>query len=118
MARRAKLVLLKDRNGNVTYGISGKIASEQHVDTTLAASVAQSTNVPDWAKLALMTYSVGTNVYMNSETAATLPGAGFANSTNDLNPILRSFNAGDTLSFISDTPAFVSITFFEEEVKT
>lgn len=118
MAYRAKLLLSKDVNGNVTYGIMGNLGPDQNSSTTLATSVAQSITVPDWAYQALFTFNTGSNVFVNRSAAATIPGGAFANDTNELNPVLRGVIPGGSVSFITgDTNAYVTVTFFDEPTR-
>ncbi|NIV15596.1 MAG: hypothetical protein GWN62_31355 [Aliifodinibius sp.] len=105
--------LRKDSNSNVTYGIA---FSNTGSYTTLAASTEQTLTVPQEVTDALFQYSVGTNVFVDvGSTPLSLPGGIFTSTTADLNPIIRQVTPGETLRFISDTPAYVKVSFYNTD---
>jgi hypothetical protein len=105
----SQLILDKDINNNVTYIIG---FSPIGFTVNLAPSVAQSLVVPPNMVKAIFSYSVGTNVFVNINTAATIPTGAFTATTEDINPQGRYVVPGSTLSFISDTAAYVKVSFY------
>jgi hypothetical protein len=105
-----KLLLGKDLNGNVTYQIP---FTDTGYETTLVAGVAQSLVVPANCTSAWFSYSSGIDVFVDPLHTATLPGAVFASTTADMNPVARSVVPGSTLSFISDAAGYVKVSFYE-----
>lgn len=104
-----KLTVLKDSNGNVIYAIP---FSDNGYDTTLAPSVVQSLTVPADAQIALFSYSSGSDVFVDPITTAALPGASFAKTSAELNPVMRPVSGVTTLSFISPAAAYVKVNFY------
>lgn len=104
-----RLVVLKDINGNVFYGLP---FSNNKYRTTLSAGVAQSVTVPGDAEVAIFSYGTGGDVYVDPTTTATLPGGAFASTTADLNPVARQVTGNSTLSCISATTCDVHIAFY------
>ena len=106
-----RLLLDKDINGNVTFGLP-VCDSMQRIE--LAANTAASITVPIGKTKALFTYSNAGDVWVDYQNTATLPSGSFAVTTSELRPILRSgLVAGQTLSFICPTTAYVHIAFWE-----
>lgn len=106
----SKLVLMKDSNGNVTYGIP---FSDTGYETTLTAGAAQSLPVPADCNCAVFSYSSGIDVFVDPVTTAALPGATFAATTADMNPVMRTVIPSSTLSFISDASGYVKVSFYQ-----
>ena len=105
------LLLSKDANGNVTYGLP---VSDTMFRVNLVASTALSLVVPIGKTQALFTYSSAGDVWVDYRTTATLPTASFAATTSELRPILRSgLQAGQTLSFICEVASFVHVSFWD-----
>lgn len=105
------LLLGKDINGNVTFGLP---VCDSMVRIELAADTAVSTTVPVGKTKALFTYSNAGDVWVDYQNSATLPSGSFASTTAELRPILRSgLRAGQTLSFRCPTTSYVHIAFWE-----
>jgi hypothetical protein len=107
-----RLMLTKDNNGNVTYGMP---FSNNIWGTTLAANVAQSCTVPGNSSMqliAVFSYSSGCDVFVNPVTTAAVPGSSFAQSATELNPVMRTVTGGSTLSVISPASGYITISFY------
>ena len=96
-----KMILNKDQNGNVTYGLpciipeNGGISYE--VLLTVPAQV--SLVVPDNVNLAMMSYSERAVRFRNSPVVIPPPGGIFGLTHVELNPLTREVSPGDTLRF-------------------
>lgn len=86
-------------------GFVGQLSqnTEQHITVP--------SNYPSWE--AVFTYSVGSNVWVNGITTATVPSGSFAAGTSECNPDRRHVKAGQTISFITpdSAGALVSVKF-------
>lgn len=101
-------VLQKDLNGSVTFGFPFVVS---HKNVTLTPNVAQSIIVPEATDTVLITYSGGSNVWVNGYGTAVLPTGTFSDTGCELNPVVRSVKVGQTLSFISNAADQVNVNF-------
>lgn len=107
-----KFNLTRDINGYNGFGLPFSLDGQTGV---LAANVEQHITVPDnyphW--IAIFSYTPGANVWVDGITTAAIPGGAFSASTAELNPVARSVDAGQSLSFITgdSTSPFVSVKF-------
>jgi hypothetical protein len=109
-----KLTLGKDTNSNVTYELQ---VSDTIYRTTLAANVAQTLTIPPNMTRAFFSFSNGTDVWVAYSGTASLPTGAFLQNNSELNPVARySLIPGNTLSFISDTTAYVEVAFFTNNI--
>jgi len=104
-----KFLLLKDVNGNVSYGLP---FSDKNYSATLTANTAQSVAVPTDTDVAVFSSTSGTDFYVDPTNTAVVPGSTFAISTAQLNPVIRSVTPTGTLSVISPVGGSVSISFY------
>ncbi len=108
-----KFILTRDINGYNGFGLPFAFDNYQ---TTLAANVAQTITVPSnfgtW--IAIFSFSPGTNVWVANNDTAEIPGASFASSLSQLNPVAREVHAGDVLSFITaeSTNPYVNVALY------
>ena len=112
MTVSSNLKIDKDDASIPTYGID---FCDQGSQVALAAATELTLTVPLDRRTALFQYSVGTNVFIledDGSGSVTIPGGAFTSTEADLNPIVRNVTPGQTLHFISDTPAFVKISFY------
>lgn len=106
------LYLGKDANGAITFELP---ISDNKTRTTLLANTAQSFTVPPNMRRAFFSYSNGVDVWVDftNGEAATLPGGAFSSTNSELNPVARyGLVAGNTISCISPTTAYVGVVFF------
>jgi hypothetical protein len=109
------MVLNKDINGNVTYGIPFPIPKEGGLafSVILAQGVEQTLTVPANCNLAVFSFTpIGVWV-SNSLNVLSLPVAVFSATEGVLNPAVREVKPGDTLRFISGSASAVGITFWD-----
>jgi hypothetical protein len=112
MARTLPFSMTRDING---YNGFGLVQSNNCVDTQLAATVAQSTTVPNDYEyyLAIFYYESGSNVFVSNTGTADLPGSSFASTDSVLNPAAWLVKKDTTLSFITrDTNADVTVAYY------
>lgn len=108
-----KFLMTRDIGGQNGFGVDFCDDGEA---TTLTANAAQTvtvpSNYPNW--LAIFSISPGSDVWVNKNGTATLPGSSFAPTTSELNPIARRVAAGDTLSLItaSTLNPYVKVSFY------
>jgi hypothetical protein len=97
-----KFDLKRDINGYNGFGLD---FSEDIYDTTLVAGVEQTLTIPGNFKrwIAIFAIEPGAEAFIAKNATATLPGAAFATTDSELNPVAREVKAGDVLHFI--TPA-------------
>lgn len=108
---RQKFSVIRDINGIPTGGLTFAEDSTCFA-TTLVSNVAQTLTVPDNCNMALFSFTPqGTFVSQGSD-AITLPGASFANTPAELNPVCRQVIPGETLNFISFNNTYVQVRFF------
>lgn len=110
-----KLALGIDTNHEVTFELP---ISDTVANATLTANTALSLTIPANMTRAFFSFSNGTDVYVRYDgSAATLPGGSFTISRQELNPVARyGITPGNTLSFISPTTAYVSVSFFTDNI--
>ncbi len=109
-----QLNLGRDNNTNVTFELPW---TGEYYETTLAATVAQSLTVPPNSRSVYFSFQPGLNVFVKlNGSPIALPTGAFANVPNKaFGPTARhSVKSGDTLQFICDTNAFVSVEFFDK----
>lgn len=104
-----RFLLGKDINGNVTYSYP---FSETGAQVILSPDTPQSYTVPENVNSVVFSFSKGSDVYVNPNGTATLPGGAFTATIQDLNPVVRPVLPGQQLSFISATTAGVTLSFF------
>lgn len=103
---------VRDNAGNNTFGLP---FSDFKYNTTLVATVEQTLTIPGDTKKWLAIFSVepGTKVWISNNATATIPGAAFATTDCELNPVARIVRADDVLHFItSDADAQVGVTLY------
>lgn len=110
-----KFAMSRDINGYNGFGLPFSVDG---AFTTLAQNVAQSFTVPsdypNW--IAVFSYSVGSNVFVNGMGTATVPGGTVTDSTSQLNPVARAVKGGQTISVITpDTAAYVQISYYVKD---
>lgn len=107
-----KLLLSKDQNGNVTYGIPFPKLS---FSSLLPTGVELTFTVPDGVNFVIFSFNPGGVWVADSTSTLSLPATPFAPTNGELNPGSRAVSAGDTLRFITantgDTE--VGITFWD-----
>lgn len=116
MASPPKIVILKDVNSVPTGGIDFDLPNSGWTQNALlAASTEASVIVPSTARSALFVYSPGTNVFVGQgNLMVTLPTTPtFTTANGELRPIIRNVIPGETIRLISDTPAYVTIRWFQ-----
>lgn len=108
--------MIRDINGYNGFGLP---FTDTGTSTTLAADVEQTLTVlanPDAIYkryLAIFSYQVGTNVFVNLNATAAVPGSSFVATTTELNPTARVVVPGDVLHFIThDTNAYVQVSYY------
>jgi len=109
-----KMIMIKDINGNVTYGVPFCDALNTF-SGVLAASTAQSVTVPLGASLylAIFAYSTGGEVWVANNTTAAIPTGSIGLTSSQLNPVARQVKPGDVLSFITpDTACNLNVSFY------
>ena len=106
------LLLGRDKNGGITFELP---VCDNMQRVALAASTASSVTVPVGKTRALFTYSNSGDVWVDYKNTATIPvGTTFGSTTAELRPILRGgLVAGQTLSFICPTTAYVHVAFWD-----
>lgn len=106
------LVVGRDDDSIPTWVISFPETAE-NFGATLSASVEKTLVVPADKRIALFSWSGGTNIWIaESDIAISLPGSSFVARSSELNPIGRLVTAGETLRFISDEIIFINVTFY------
>lgn len=110
----SKLILTKDINGVNTFGMS---FSTQKSATTLLEDEEQTLTAPTNSTsgyLAVFSYEPGAKVWVALGATATVPGAAFAATDSEQNPVARNVPSGGILHFITnDTSAEVGVVFYE-----
>jgi hypothetical protein len=108
-----KLNLTKDVAGYNAFGLAPSVDSYGGI---LVATVAQTITVPSAypAYLAVMSYTPGSNVWVNFTTTAVTPPGAIGANLNELNPAGRRVLKGTTISFITPDAAgaYVSLMFY------
>jgi hypothetical protein len=108
--------LIRDISGLNTFL---RATTQDKVNTTLAAGVAQSYTLPltanttnqKWA--VIFSYEPGATVWVAVNQTAAVPGASFAVATSELNPVGYRLSSSDVISLITaDTSAVVGITYY------
>ena len=98
------------------YGRSGSLIPRacRWVDNiVLAANAAGNYACPSTARLVLLSYSGGVDVYVRTTGAATVPGANIANGAGmDICPSGMLLAGGETISFIAAGAAVVGIRVY------
>ncbi len=111
---KSQLIIGRDKNGNVTYGLNFPADTEQAVKFALLASTAVAVTVPAWASVAIFTFNSGANVWVDDKNTATLPTLTVTGTTSELNPIVRNVKPGSTISLITDVNAIANIVFYPD----
>jgi hypothetical protein len=107
----SKETLGKDINGAIDFTLPFPISGAR---TTLAPSVEQTFAAPAGFNRVYFTFSPGTSVFVGmGSTPISVPSGSFVSSTIEQNPAGRqlSGNGTETLRFISDTAAYVTMRF-------
>lgn len=108
-----KFKMTRDINGYNGFGL--KFADDNY-DTVLLASVEQTLTVPDKFNkaVAIFAFEPGSLVWVANNKTATVPGAAFAATDSQLNPIAREVAGGDILHFITtNANADVSVAIYD-----
>jgi len=100
MTLGSNMNMARDVAGNATFGLP---FAPFKYDTTLLAGVEQTLTIPGrYAKyLAIFAIEPGAEVWIAPDATATLPGAAFATTDSELNPVAREVKADDELHFIT-----------------
>ena len=109
-----KMIMIKDINGAVTYGLPFCDA-EYSFTGLLAANVAQSVTVPVGSDkyLAIFAYSTGGETWVANNATAVIPSGAVGSSVSQLNPVARQVKAADVLSLITpDTACRFWVAFY------
>jgi hypothetical protein len=108
-----KLNLTKDVAG---YNAFGLVPSQDSYAGLLATAAAQTITVPSEypAYLAVMSFTPGSNIWVNFSTTAVTPSGSIGANLNELNPAGRRVLKGSTISFITPDAAgaYVSVLFY------
>ena len=98
---------MNDANGNNTFAapFSDTINSK-----VLAASVAESDTVPAGANFVIFSYT--DDIYVNIAGTAAVSTDITNGTASEINPTIRSVEAGDTISIISESAAKVSLAYY------
>lgn len=113
----AKFYMIRDINGYNGFGLSP--VDVDFYNTTLAAGVAQTFNVPSmpfgnfnkW--LVVFAFEPGTSVWVAYNATAAGPGSSFASATSELNPTARAVLPSTTISFITNnTNAEIGVSLY------
>jgi len=113
------LLLSKDRNGNVNFGIP--FPDHFNLTNNFTAAIATVTEatltIPDDSNLVLISASTGANLLVGvGNVELVVPNAGFNTANGHINPIMRSVKAGETLRVfnLDSATAYVQLTFYKE----
>lgn len=100
MTQGTTMNLTRDAAGNNTFGLP---FSATKYDTTLLAGVEQTLTIPGKYPKYSVIFSIepGAEVWVANNETATLPGASFALTDSELNPVSREVKAADVLHFIT-----------------
>lgn len=109
MALGSALQIIRDINGYPAYGLYGVSEKKR---AAIGANTVENFVVPPERNAVLFSYNSGANVWVDFENTATLPSAGFNDTTAELNPIMRNCTPGQTISCISSQNAEVGVLFF------
>jgi len=92
--------MVRDVAGNNTFGLP---FSKFKFDSTLAQGVEQTLTIPGKAAkwLAIFSAEPGSEVWIANNATATAPGAAFASTDSELNPVARIVDAADVLHFVT-----------------
>ena len=107
-----KFSMTRDINGFNGFGL--KFADDRHA-TTLVTGAEQTLTVPtSFSKwIAIFGIEPGADAWISLNTTAALPGATFAASNAELNPVAREVAAGDVLHFITpNADCRISVLFY------
>jgi hypothetical protein len=115
----APMLMGRDAGGYTTYALvlnaKDAVQGVENVQTTLSDSVVQTTTVPTFFEIyqAVFSYEIGTDVWVACNDTATLPGGAFTVTSSQKNPAVRTVNAGDVLSFITNnTSATLGVSYY------
>jgi hypothetical protein len=106
------LNMVRDSAGDTTFGLP---FSDFKYDTTLLTGVEQTLTIPGDHQNWLVIFSIepGTKIWTAKNATATIPGAAFATTDSELNPVARKVKAADVLHFITnDANAELGITLY------
>jgi len=105
------LVLGRDNAGYVTYELPFTSVGYQAL---LAPNTASTLVVPANMTTAFFSYTDGIDVWVDIVNPAILPPNGTFTLTNaDLKPTVRRVTAGETISMISNSSAYVKVSFYK-----
>ena len=122
MGDRAKLILGKDRNSEVTFGLPFPSDLSQAFQLRLAPSTQATVAIPGWAGLVKITTALGADVWVSVGTGtitfptSPVPVAALA----EMNPILRNVEGETNLNLISEyvdplgNGAAISVIFYQK----
>lgn len=101
MTLGSNMNITRDVAGNPTFGLP--FAPFKYDTTLTAAGGEQTLTIPGtYAKyLAIFSIEPGAEVWIAPNATATLPGAAFATTDSELNPVAREVKADDVLHFIT-----------------
>ena len=106
------ILLGKDINGSVTYELPLTPLSQKY-RVNLTASTHEDLTIPIGMTRAFFSYSNGVDVHVDFGGEASVPSGSFEQTSAELNPGQRyGLVPGEEISFISDTTAYVYVTFF------
>jgi len=106
------LRLQRDKAGKNTFGLE---FSDLKFNTTLLNGVEQTLTVPGPESKYLMIFSIqpGSQVWIAKNATAAIPGAAFAQTDSELNPVARNVKGGDVIHFITNnTDATVGVILY------
>ena len=112
MTLGSNMNITRDAAGNATFGLP---FAPFRYDTTLLTGAEQTLIVPgDFAKyLAIFAIEPGAEVWIATNATATLPGAAFAATDSELNPVAREVKENDFLHFITgNADARMGVTLY------
>ena len=108
-----KFLMTRDISGTNGFGIP---PSQDSYAGILVAAAAQTITVPSEypAYIAVMSFTPGSNVWVNFTTTAATPAGAIGADLNELNPAGRRVLKGTTISFITPdvAGAYVSVLFY------
>jgi hypothetical protein len=102
----------RDVAGNNMFGLP---FSKFKYDTTLLVGVEQTLTIPGKSKkwLAIFSFEPGSEVWVANNATATVPGAAFATTDSELNPVAREVAVDDVLHFItSNADARIGVVLY------
>jgi hypothetical protein len=107
-----KFKMIRDIAGYNGFGLT---FTEWNYNIVLASGSTKTLTIPeeDERYIAIFSFEPGSTVYVANNDTAAIPGASFAKSSSQLNPVGRWVKAGDVLSFItSNTNADICVQLY------